>query len=467
MTRKQRIGRAFGAAARTYDDRAAVQRLAAERLASTIAALPLPPRPRILEIGCGVGYLTRALLDRLPQAQVIASDLSPEMAAACRAAVPEALHAVMDGERPAAMAGGFDLVCAGLVLQWFEDLDGSLERLCRLLKPGGHLAFSTLLEHTFAEWRQAHAELAMAAGTPDFAAPERLQHFSFEGASLRLREEHLLERHADAKAFLQSLRAIGAHTPSPGRRPLSTTDLRRVGARFEAGGTAVTYHLGYAVLRRPGAARGVFVTGTDTDVGKTVVAACMARALGADYWKPVQTGAAVDAGDTATVAALSGARTHAPAYVFGEPLSPHAAAALEGAEVRLSAIRVPSTDRPLVVEGAGGALVPLNDRVLMIDLMAALALPVVVVARSTLGTINHTLLTLQALRSRGIEVLGVVLNGPPAASNREAIERYGRVRVLAEIPYTDQLTPQWVAEQAGRIRWLQEPLTPAEAGAQA
>lgn len=183
--------------------------------------------------------------------------------------------------------------------------------------------------------------------------------------------------------------------------------------------------------------KGVFVTGSDTGVGKTLVSAVLARAWKADYWKPVQTGLAEEAGDTATVAALAGLepdRLHPPRHQYAAPLSPHAAAALERSQVTLSDFRPPITDRPLVIEGAGGVLVPLNDQELMIDLIARLGLPAVVAARSTLGTINHTLLTLEALRARNIGVLGVVLNGPPSPGNRAAIEAFGGVRVLMEIP---------------------------------
>ncbi|HTK36500.1 MAG TPA: dethiobiotin synthase [Caulobacteraceae bacterium] len=195
----------------------------------------------------------------------------------------------------------------------------------------------------------------------------------------------------------------------------------------------------------------VFVVGTDTDVGKTVVAAILVRAWNADYWKPVQTGAAEDPGDTATVARLSGLppeRLHPPAHVFAAPLSPHAAAALEGARIDLDGFAPPATARPLVAEGAGGVLVPLNESALIIDLVQRLGWPVVVVARSTLGTINHTLLTLAALRARGVTVIGVVLNGPPSPSNREAIEHHGRVPVIAEIPPADAVTPGWVEEMS-------------------
>jgi len=203
----------------------------------------------------------------------------------------------------------------------------------------------------------------------------------------------------------------------------------------------------------------IFVTGTDTGVGKTVVAACLARAWQAGYWKPVQTGMVTGDDDTNTVVTLAGVptdRVFAPAHALQAPLSPHAAAELEGIRITVDAIVPPQTAHPLVVEGAGGLLVPLNDREFMIDLMAKLALPILLVARSTLGTINHTLLSLAALRSRGLPVAGVVLNGPPNAGNRAAIERFGQVRVLAELPRVDPLDNAAVERLAARIPPLAE-----------
>ena len=185
--------------------------------------------------------------------------------------------------------------------------------------------------------------------------------------------------------------------------------------------------------------KGVFVTGTDTGVGKSFAAACLVRAWNAAYWKPVQTGLDDDpGGDSATVSRLVDRQDfipYAPRHSFRAPLSPAAAAAAEGVCIDLADFDRPTTDgRPLVVEGAGGVLVPLTDTHLMTDLIARLALPVLVVARSTLGTINHTLLTLEALRARRLTVAGVILNGPPDAGNRAAIERWGAAPVVAHLP---------------------------------
>ncbi|NJB67157.1 dethiobiotin synthase [Desulfobaculum xiamenense] len=199
----------------------------------------------------------------------------------------------------------------------------------------------------------------------------------------------------------------------------------------------------------------LFVTGTDTDAGKTVISALLTAGLDAHYWKPVQSGVR-EGTDTETVRRLTGlpAERFLPeAYRLMEPLSPHAAALIDGVRIDLDAIRMPNlpADARLVVEGAGGIMVPLNENALMIDLMARLGLPVVLVARSGLGTINHTLLSLAALRQAGIEVCGVVLNGPRNPANRDAVEEYGKVRVLAEVEPLPQLSPATLRETFARV----------------
>jgi malonyl-CoA O-methyltransferase len=205
--------------------------------------------------------------------------------------------------------------------------------------------------------------------------------------------------------------------------------------------------------------KGVFVTGTDTGVGKTVVSACLVRAWGADYWKPVQTGLDEDEGDTAVVARLSEAgpeRLHAPAYAFGPPVSPHLAADRAGVEISLDRLTLPASPRPMVVEGAGGALVPLNGRERMIDLMAAFGLPVVVVAADRLGAINHALLTLETFSARSLTVAGVILTGGPFADNAAAVATHGRTRVLARLPWAETLDAAAVAAWAGLMPSLGE-----------
>jgi len=200
----------------------------------------------------------------------------------------------------------------------------------------------------------------------------------------------------------------------------------------------------------------IFVTGTDTGVGKTVASAWLCLHTGADYWKPIQSGYPPDR-DADEVARLSGARIHPERFLLRLPRSPQEAATAEGLRLGLDDFTLPQTGRPLVIEGAGGVLVPLNENETMLDLMACFAAPVVVVARSGLGTINHTCLTLQALRARNLFVFGVILCGNLDQQNREAIEHFGNVRVLGHIP---PLTPlmrealQRVAPSPEALEWV-------------
>jgi dethiobiotin synthase len=207
--------------------------------------------------------------------------------------------------------------------------------------------------------------------------------------------------------------------------------------------------------------RGLFVTGTDTGVGKTVVAAALMircrQVASLRYWKPIQTGIEED-DDTRTVEALTGRQRAAVVedrVRLPRPLSPHLAARLDGRRIELEPLlavaATQSSGEHWIVEGAGGVLVPINESALMIDLIAALTLPAVVVARSTLGTINHTLLTLEALRSRQILVAGVVMVGPRNPDNREAIEVYGHTRVVGEIPPLVPLSRTTLAQGAAAL----------------
>jgi len=201
--------------------------------------------------------------------------------------------------------------------------------------------------------------------------------------------------------------------------------------------------------------RGVFVTGTDTDAGKTIVAAALVAALGGLYWKPVQSGLEQSpGGDGAVVAGLTGHLPEdfpQPAYAFQAPLSPDQAAALEGRRIDPERIVLPEVQRFLVVEGAGGLMVPLDETTLMVDLAGRLGLPVVLAARTGLGTLNHTLLSLEALARRGLPVAGVVFSGPDHPRNLETIRRLGGVPVLGRIPWLDPLTPAALAAAAAGL----------------
>jgi dethiobiotin synthetase len=198
--------------------------------------------------------------------------------------------------------------------------------------------------------------------------------------------------------------------------------------------------------------RGLFVTGTDTGVGKTVVSALLLRRfgdLGLRYWKPIQTGIEHD-DDTAEVqrlADLAAGAVLADGVRLEYPISPHLAAERAGVRITVAALVERFRDAPAagwIVEGAGGVLVPINDRENMIDLMAGLGLPALVVARTQVGTINHTLLTIEALRRRQREIAGVIMVGPPDPEAAQSIEQRSGVAIVAHVPPLTPLTPDSV-----------------------
>jgi len=185
----------------------------------------------------------------------------------------------------------------------------------------------------------------------------------------------------------------------------------------------------------------IVVTGTDTDVGKTVFAAALAGALGARYWKPVQAGLDPRA-DVDSVALLSGLpadRILPEAYRLGTPCSPHRAAEIDGVTIDPERLALPEVDGPLVVEGAGGVLVPITPDLLFADLFARWGQPAVLVARTQLGTINHSLLSIEALRHRGLPILGIAFIGDEQPDSEATIARLGAVKRLGRLPRLDPL----------------------------
>lgn len=193
--------------------------------------------------------------------------------------------------------------------------------------------------------------------------------------------------------------------------------------------------------------RGIVVTGTDTDIGKTVFAAALAAAIDGIYWKPVQAGLD-QGGDSAGVAALSGLpadRILPEAYRLQTPCSPHRAAEIDGVTIDPARLALPACDRPLVVEGAGGVLVPLTRDLVYADMFARWGLPTVLVARTVLGTINHSLLSIEALRSRGVPILGIAFVGDANADSEATIAAIGGVRRLGRLPILADLTREKLA----------------------
>jgi dethiobiotin synthase len=184
---------------------------------------------------------------------------------------------------------------------------------------------------------------------------------------------------------------------------------------------------------------GFFVTGTDTEVGKTLVSAWLLIHLEGSDWKPVQAGTEPPT-DSATVQRLADlpvGRILPEAYLLPDAMAPNEAARRAEVTLDMAKLALPPSDGLVVVEGAGGLMVPLTEDAYMIDLAAELDLPIVLVARSTLGTINHTLLSIEAIRRRGLPLAGVVITGPETPHNRAAIERYGQIEVIAEIPWLE------------------------------
>jgi dethiobiotin synthetase len=193
-----------------------------------------------------------------------------------------------------------------------------------------------------------------------------------------------------------------------------------------------------------------FITGTDTGVGKTVVSALLCAALDAIYWKPIQTGTreGTDCETVMRLARLPQSRTIPEAYRFAPPVSPHLAARRAGVRIDLRKIRTPriASGENLIAEGAGGALVPINSTQFMTDLMRQLKLPVLLVARTSLGTINHTLLSIAALRAARLDIRGVITVGKPNQENRKAIEHYGRIEVIGTVPFLKKIDRKTLLE---------------------
>ncbi|UKK85398.1 dethiobiotin synthase [Sphingopyxis sp. BSN-002] len=185
------------------------------------------------------------------------------------------------------------------------------------------------------------------------------------------------------------------------------------------------------------------ITGTDTGIGKTVFSAALAGALGLPYWKPIQSGLEEEA-DSEAVERLAGVPVLPEAYRLITPASPHLAAEIDGVTLDPGALSPP--EGPLVVEGAGGALVPVTRTLLYADLFARWQIPVIVCARTSLGTINHSLMTIEALKSRGAPIHGIAFLGEAVEDSEAIIATLGGVRRLGRLPLLDPLTPETLAQ---------------------
>lgn len=238
--RKDQIAAAFAQAASHYDSAAGLQRLVARRLADLVLDDP-PLSPAVLEVGCGTGYLSSLLIDHIRNSRWTLTDIAPSMLDQARGLIgSRARYHVMDGEHPDLPEESFDLIVSSLAMQWFQDLEGGIEALTRLLAPGGMLVFATLGNETFREWRAVHRKLGLSCGVPSYPAclPCRT-----------LAEERIKVPYADGQAFLRSLKAIGAHVPAPGHKPLPPGDLRRA-MRALGKDCSITYHILYGIVRK-------------------------------------------------------------------------------------------------------------------------------------------------------------------------------------------------------------------------
>jgi dethiobiotin synthetase len=199
------------------------------------------------------------------------------------------------------------------------------------------------------------------------------------------------------------------------------------------------------------APKNIFVTGIDTDSGKTLVSAILCEALGYDYWKPVQAGLPRDADLVSTLITNRQLVVHPETHLLREPMSPHAAAKRDGIEIQPNDFIPPATSRGLIIEGAGGILVPLNDHDLMIDLMSQFRAPVVLVSDLYLGSINHTLLSVEALRRRTLTILGIVFNGPENPDSESLILSHTGLPCILRLGRADRVDADWVRAQASKL----------------
>tara|TARA_B110000467_G_C18263183_1_gene447579 strand:+ start:428 stop:1045 length:618 start_codon:yes stop_codon:yes gene_type:complete len=197
-----------------------------------------------------------------------------------------------------------------------------------------------------------------------------------------------------------------------------------------------------------------FITGIGTDVGKTIAAAIITEALEADYWKPIQAGD-LDNSDTLKVKGLVGnTKTvfHTEAYRLNHPMSPHAAAERDGVEINLQSIKLPTSQNHLVVEGAGGLLVPLNRKATILDLMVQLDCEVILVSRHYLGSINHTLMSIELLKQKGLSIKGILFNGAENKDTESIISDMTGITVLGRIEDLEELSKEVITSIAQDLK---------------
>lgn len=202
--------------------------------------------------------------------------------------------------------------------------------------------------------------------------------------------------------------------------------------------------------------RRIFISGIGTEVGKTFCSAIVVEALKADYWKPIQAGELDDLDSLWVRDFISNdiSKFHTERYLLSEPMSPHAAAKIDGIEMKISDFETPKTENTIVIEGAGGLMVPINEKGdMMVDLIPELADETILISKNYLGSINHTLLSVELLKSRGINIKGIIFNGDSNPATEDIILSTTGLKCLGKVPMADSDLKGFVKEQAGRLSW--------------
>lgn len=201
--------------------------------------------------------------------------------------------------------------------------------------------------------------------------------------------------------------------------------------------------------------KSLFITGIGTDVGKTIVSAILVEKLKADYWKPIQSGD-LNNSDTKKVKALVSngiSAFHQESYQLNQPFSPHKSAAIDGIEINLKSITIPYTSNKLIIEGAGGLMVPLNDKHYIVDLITFLKAEVILVVKNYLGSINHTLLSLELLKSRNIPVKGIIFNGESDSYSEQAILNHSQLSIIGHIPFVSEINQEKIIDLGKALKF--------------
>lgn len=415
----------------------------------------------ILELGCGDGLLTNLLREKWPQAQIIASDFSDKMLQRAKENMGEQNISFkkIDISAPN-VTQKFDLICSNMAFQWVEEEEKVIKKWLNFLKRNGVFALSTLLNNSFCEWRSAAQHFNIETGIHNYPSFDAVKDWDFYPAQAYWKKENYQQCFSHGWEFLSSLKETGAATPREDYQPVKQHILKDIVHYFDQEFNAsISWELGFGIIEIP-PREGVFVTGTDTDIGKTIASAVLVKAWQGQYWKLLQTGLRCEKADLHTVMSLVGNPPCYPSYGnYQAPLCPQDAAQEEGKKIDLSSLHVPQpdNDKPIIVEGAGGVMVPVTEKQMMIDLIQSLCLPVVIVTRSdVLGTINHTLLTIEALRKRHIEIAGVILNGENNPGFKRQILEKGKVRILAQFSRYEHVTPHVIYQLSKDVPSWQE-----------